>query len=394
MSNTENTILILKPQEMCYHLLDTFAEEFGQALESFGYTVLYFDLKSEPVQMLAKYLSVSVVAVIDMYSGLLGVKDAQSDGYFFNQFHAPVYQFVFDYPLFIRDKMGAQLQHYNTLMLDENHVSLVERCFPNIRKAYLLPPTGVACADSEIDGCWEKRPYDVTFVGTYTDYHVYMDQLSQCTDQVRYLASTYLRNMIDTQMDQESALDLTLEQLGINVKAEERYLWVEQLGSMSQCAAAYYRGMIIQTLVEAGIDVHVYGDSWKNAEYGENPHLHIHPQMNPADYPAVMSKSKIALNILPWNKRGISERLFYGLLNGALCISERNSYIEQLFTDQKELIFYTYSEINKLPDRIRYYLDHVQESSIIAANGQKCAVQNHTWNKRVEEFVQILEQDK
>lgn len=67
-------IIILKPQDLCYGIVDAFAVNFGQALSDRGIGVDYFDLKVQPLGELAGVLQKRYGAVVDFYWGLLCIR--------------------------------------------------------------------------------------------------------------------------------------------------------------------------------------------------------------------------------------------------------------------------------------------------------------------------------
>ena len=54
----------------------------------------------------------------------------------------------------------------------------------------------------------------------------------------------------------------------------------------------------------------------------------------------MLSQSKISLNVMPWFKNGIHDRIFNSCLNGAVSLSDSSIYIDELFTDRQNIILY------------------------------------------------------
>ena len=60
------------------------------------------------------------------------------------------------------------------------------------------------------------------------------------------------------------------------------------------------------------------------------------------------------------------------------------------YTDE-DLLTFSLEEREKLPDKIKYLFDHEEYRKIIAQNGKQKTLLLHTWDKRAEQFLDILD---
>ena len=67
-----------------------------------------------------------------------------------------------------------------------------------------------------------------------------------------------------------------------------------------------------------------------------------------------------------------------GLACGALSASNENIYMREFFKDGENILFYKHRELDKLNDRINYYLKHDDERRAIAAKGREIVMAHHT----------------
>ena len=101
-------------------------------------------------------------------------------------------------------------------------------------------------------------------------------------------------------------------------------------------------------------DAHFYGRGWKRGYLPEGKEVEM------------LQRSQIGINI--HNSTGpINVRLFYLPANGVLQICDNKSHLGDIFELDKEVI--GFETIEECIDKCNYYLNHIEEARIIAANG-------------------------
>jgi spore maturation protein CgeB len=70
-------------------------------------------------------------------------------------------------------------------------------------------------------------------------------------------------------------------------------------------------------------------------------------------------------------------------------ITDRKDNLHELFEVGKEIVAYSSKE--EAAELINYYLDHPDEAAAIARAGQARTLRDHTYKRRMEELVPILE---
>jgi hypothetical protein len=109
------------------------------------------------------------------------------------------------------------------------------------------------------------------------------------------------------------------------------------------------------------------------------------------DMYAVLARSAIALNRHIAAAEGFANnmRLFEATGVGALLVTESAPNLGELFEPGTEVV--TYVDDAELAEKLRHYLAHPDERRRIAAAGQRRALRDHTYARRMEELVEILE---
>jgi len=82
-------------------------------------------------------------------------------------------------------------------------------------------------------------------------------------------------------------------------------------------------------------------------------------------------------------------RLFEATGVGTLLVTDWQENLHEIFEPGKEVIAYRTPE--ECAELIQYYLEHVEERETIARAGQERTLREHTYYKRMQELVDILE---
>jgi hypothetical protein len=104
----------------------------------------------------------------------------------------------------------------------------------------------------------------------------------------------------------------------------------------------------------------------------------------------ILCDSKITLNhhIEVADSYANNMRLFEATGVGALLITDWKKNLAEMFEPGREVV--VYRSAAECAELIRYYLDHDDEREAIAQAGQKRTCREHTYEQRMQEFVEIV----
>lgn len=104
-----------------------------------------------------------------------------------------------------------------------------------------------------------------------------------------------------------------------------------------------------------------------------------------------LARSRITLNrhINVAENNANNMRLYEATGVGALLLTDRKDNLGELFEVGKEVV--AYSSAEEAAELIRYYLAHPDEAQAIARAGQARTLREHTYRRRIEELVPILQ---
>jgi spore maturation protein CgeB len=107
----------------------------------------------------------------------------------------------------------------------------------------------------------------------------------------------------------------------------------------------------------------------------------------------VLSRSKVVIN-----RHGsiaqnfaVNMRMFEATGSGALLVTENMENLGQLFTPNSEVV--VYNSNSEAANLIEYYLKNDSELQKIAISGQKKTLSEHSYKKRIEHLIKIIESD-
>ncbi len=146
-------------------------------------------------------------------------------------------------------------------------------------------------------------------------------------------------------------------------------------------------------LLDAGIDFHVYGNSWMDFPLKDAyANLHLHPEAIGDEALRELSKAKISLNVMFWHKDGFTERVANSMMAGAVLLTDETDCIKSQYEDGKEMLIFELSDIDKMVMRVREYLKSPEKLCNIAENGYKRASAEDTWEERASLFLSYLKE--
>ena len=363
-------IFIISGDVTCMGVLNEFANELAHTLVQKGQAVITTD---------GQYTSYSGLEDIEgkTLKALVGFQAPVLFDKYFKSFDSPKLQFWFDDPVFFGDMFDDLDDSVYMLCQDGFHAEYLHDEF-GIKNAYQMPPGGNSCSEPEYD----NRNMDIVFIGTY----VLPEEPAWDND----LSRKYYEYMIlHPWLSYEQGVRDILISMGITLQHAEYITLLQSLAAVYQYICESFRSKIIDTITESGIQLHVYGDSWKTYKGTGTSNLIIHPQLHPREMINELRHAKLSLNIMSWHKAGMTERVINSMLAGAVCISDETAYLSKHLTDN-EIVQYRPDNLEKLPDLIRELLENDNKRISIAEHAYRYASQNETWNSRVNKLLTLI----
>lgn len=381
-------ILVYKTNGIAYNLLNIFAEELAHSLLLLGQRVEVFDVQEEGTQALTRFIGMRFKAVIGIQSYVFMVMMLDEVTLIHDLITGPKYNMILDHPAFLKEAFSSVPKDYHLLLHDRDYLVYVDRYFKNIGKSYHFSPAGVI-PDKLYDG---KKKYNISFIGTYHDYRERLSVIKEYGRKNRFFAARYMRIMRrNPNLTAESAFQKMLDYYGLQVSDEVFCDSFNEFRQVSYCIMLYYREKVIRTLLDGGIRIDVFGDTWKESPFIKHENFIHHPSVNVEKSLEVMQRSKLSLNIMSWHKDGFTERTAHALLCHSVLLSDKSTYLMENFTNGEELILFDLERLEELPQLVKSLLADGAKLEKIAERGFEKALQEHLWKHRGEELLSIIE---
>lgn len=399
ISKTNERQLIIMDQYILFkgdiETLEYFSLEIAKTLKKHGDEVFFFDFLEEEESFckLQEFCeNTSPIAITFNFSGICG-EDIFYNGngeLFWDIHNIPVLNIVVDHP-FYYDKFKEVLpKNYYQISIDRDHEAYMKRFYPDIALLPFLPLGGTSIRKPPIP--IKNRSTDVVFTGNYTPPHTFDKHIERLGDEYTAFYHGIIDDLIShPALSMEKAMETHLtREMGTLSKEELRSAMANMI-FIDLYVRFYFRGLVIRTLADNGIKVHVYGSGWNKLECRHPENLICGGSLNSHECLQVISESKISLNVMPWFKAGAHDRIFNSQLNGAVCLTDGSTYLHEQLTDKKDCIFYSLNQSNDLPKMVSDLLANLPLMEEIAANGYQTALARHTWEKRTETLLTYVQ---
>lgn len=403
VNNNTNPVVIIMNSSMCNGAMQSFAKGFANALIELKQATIVVDIdfikkynnEKDIIEQKINHLLGNIAecgckAVVGFQTGTFA-RQMEDGDLWGNKVPCPKFNITFDHPLFISYYLMMPIKNHYICSQDEGYVQYIKEYYPSIKDAWHLPPGGILPKNKSSN--LNKRKWDVTFVAVYCNYREGVAAVRMMEKEDRRLAlklMILLKNNPNTSASE--GLRQVLDAEGIQLDKKEFVVKLHRMTDAVRAIPFYYREKIVKILVDSGIDIHVFSNTWKDCPYADNEHLIIHSDVSFEDGVEVMADSKISLNIMSWHKGGMTERIANAMLAGSICVTDTTSYIKKHFTDGKDIVFFSLEDIYSLPQKIKNLLTDINTASKIAEKGKENALKRHTWLNRASDFIDILQE--
>lgn len=366
-------------------ILDYTSDQFAQAFQKKGYLVSKIkalDLELEGERLLELLQNGVYFAMVFNNIGW-SIKYKYEN--IWDVFQVPCINYILDHPCYYSEPI-RKAPHYSFLAcVDQNHVKFAERFYKHLTRTFFLPLAG----EDKTNGTWkywEERSISVLYVGSCKQPEAFqLDEFGQLV----------FRRL---QENRELTLEDTIEELAVsyvaNTSEEDLCQLIEKQRKVDMCIKHWIRVEVISILVNAGIDVEVYGKNWERTQVWDNPHFLYGGMLSQEACLQKMQDSKIVLNVMPWFKNGIHDRVINAMLAGAVCVTDNSRYLEENFTEGQDYMSFSLNELQNLPDKIKSILTNKEKALNMIQQANDKVKKSHLWEERADKVIKQIEKTK
>lgn len=378
----KNVLLVLGISQ--YEAMRNYIEEIAVGFRLAGYNTLLVDVKESSydfqIEEIKHNLEVHIIFTCNAIESELDLKTIFPNAYFLT--------YLCDHPTVHLKRLSYLNERSIVFTCDKRHEVYIKRYCKNIKYTKYIPLSGSYCKKYVP---YNERTRDIVFTGSYSKPEVKYDSIFRYEGVLLMFAKYMVQQIIEEpDQDLEMCLENALNHFNVPVTDEEFYGLVNEFRTVDQYARIYYRDKMIRSLLENGLKVHVFGNGWETFE-GEGKENLIIEKGDFYIAQKAVADAKISVNIMPWFKAGFQERIATAMLSGAVAVTDGSNYILDNFTDGQEMVLYSLKNLEELPVKIKYLLEHLDEAEEIAQRGRKMAEETMTWQHRTFEMIDYMQ---
>lgn len=322
----------------------------------------------------------------------------------------PYINILMDHPFHYANPLRNAPETSVVFCTDRNHVEFLKRFYPNLKKVDFMPHAGMEADLSEHASpgscylCAKEKGYhppmaersiDVLYAGGLSKYVAegLVPDLGEIKEFDAFaLTQEVLSDLIShPNKTTESGIESYFSSIGKEYTDEELNHWITELRFIDSYATSFYREQSVRLLVEAGIQVAVFGGGWDRCEWADNPNLLYGGKVLAPQVLELMNHSRIVLNTMTWYKNGIHDRIINGMLAKAAVVTDVSDYLEEELTKAEKPFlepFYL-TRMEELPDKVQRLLENETEAEELARWGYAYAKGTHTWMERARYLLDV-----
>ena len=380
--------------------LSYFSKQLGNTFIKMGKKVFYFDLEKEEESM--KYMfsfweRENTFVVTFNFNGLRG-EDCfyDKDGVLLWKYaKVPCVNIVVDHPFYyygllqkVEEELGMEL--YYQISIDRDHEKFMKRFYPQLKHSFFLPLAGTRYEN----GVNEDKKYEVVFAGNYTApeaFRVYIERINQ--EYAEFYEGIITELIQHPELTMEDVFEKHLTREMGELSDDELKECMSNMIFIDLYVRFYFRAKVVTEVVNAGIQVHVFGTGWETVDCPGKKNLIIEGPTDSEGCLNVFSKAKVSLNVMPWFKDGAHDRVYNSMLNGAVCVTDESEFLKEDLNEE-QIVFYSLKKLAELPEKIKEILMNEKKREQMINMGTRYVEQKHTWEKRGEKIIEWFTKEK
>ncbi len=376
-----------------YDVLDYFLHEMVKYYRERGYELFEYNIK-DPIGSLGGLYSFIENGNPDMvlFSNQVGIFTEIKEGLnLWDALGVMCVDIMMDHPFTYTPALTTMPKNTICICQDRNHMKFLQRFYPEIETVGFLPHGGTL-QRGEIP-LIRDRSIDVLYTGGIS--RPFVDKVMPDFGKYDFPAEEYGREILDILIGEpwhtsEEIIEQVLLSHGVEFEDHILRDVIYDMRYVDLLATSYYREKTIRTLVDNGIKVTLNGAGWDKTDIVKHPNLAFGGMapINEAVQKGLISK--IVLSTMTWFKDGTHDRVFSGMLAGAVSVTDSSVYMKEIFTDDEAPVMFELSEMDTLADTVKGLLEDEDRMQKLSIEGKERAERDLTWQHRAAEIEEAL----
>ena len=144
----------------------------------------------------------------------------------------------------------------------------------------------------------------------------------------------------------------------------------------------------LKHLTNLGLKVDVIGNGFENQSFANK--LICHGRKEYEEMLDYVSQSKVVITDMAGFNEGAHDRVFTGMLNGAVVVSEYSSYLDEVFVNNQDLFMFDWQNTEQQMEVIEKLISDEDYRLSIAQNAYNKAIREHTWESRANQILEAV----
>ena len=390
MCQTKEKVLVFSSREICYSSNSFFANQMGMAFEALGYEVdiCEFTKEDDLDAVLAPYIGKTYKVILDFNS--LMTRMVEEDGTpILDMIHGPFYDYILDHPLFHYNGLTADLKNLNAIFLDEAQEAYVRRYYTGVKNTLMMPLGATEAVSQEKS---TKKPERVLFMGTYDKPEKLWEMVELSPEPLKsYMKRLIEMRLADSILPMEEGFRRLLAEEELELSDDKFALFMNAMYPVDAFVRDYFRKEALDWLAKRHIPVTLVGDGWeKYKSTNESGIIREKAVVFGLSFEKI-AKEHILLNSSPIFNHGAHDRIYAGMANHCVVLTDDNPYLQKHFIDGKNIELYSLKDSNDLCDRAEELLTNPALCRDIQENAYLEFKTKHTWEHRVKQLLTHME---
>jgi len=375
-----NRCILYKAQSQ-YDVLRCFVDELYAAFTDFGYEAVIIDLLGDsPTDLFNKTIRKGVDFIVAF--NRQGFSGEIRGTPFYEYLKIPFISFMVDSPIHHHANISISDACVFYTCVDKNHVSEIKTNF-KAKPVFFLPHGGCIAASPEK---FVNRRHDVIFCGSYGG-----NSNMRALDWLKQSDSPFMTKLFHSMLDMMTQDDtISYQAAWARCTDADPAGYIALLQYVDLAYRNLVRERVLESLLALGITVTCFGNGWEKSPLSKYENFIHKSTINFHDTVDEIGNSKICLNISPMFKNGSHERVFTAMLSGAVCLTDENIYLKELFVDEEDILFYRPNRLSEMPQKIINLLNDTDKLSSISRRAYEKAKNSHSWKNRAEYILNIV----
>ncbi len=374
--------------------LGFFSIQMAEALKEMGMEAWFWDMKS-PLGSREAFEKEpgweGAVLVTFNFIGLSGEAQFQAgDGKTVWEAHGiKMFCIMVDHPMYYYKRLEANTKDLVLICIDRGHQAFVEKYYPSYGKAHFLPLAG-----TRLDGIgipFQEREIDVVFTGNYVPAQNLTPHIQHMDQESKAFYFDIIKELINRPgVPMEEMLIGRLKQEFPAITREETLSCLHSMVFIDLYVRSYFRQKVICALAEHNIQVLAVGKDWEKAGCRRPQNITMAGMADSRGCLEYMGHAKIAVNVMPWFKDGAHDRIFNGMLQGCVAMTDSSKYLEEILQEGPDYTGFTLEHCEEVASKAAWLLENPKEAAEIAGNGFQKDLGSHTWAHRAFALLETI----